>query len=407
MKLWQFAVVFSASLVASNEAFAGVIVVDAAGSGSFTQIQPAVLAALEGDTILIKPGNYATFDVSAKSLTIIGQQDPDVAASQVISADVRNLADGQVVTLARLRFAPSGFTRALEIDDCEGAVRVSQCVMLGWGVELDDSIDVAVTGCTMYGTDGWSGYTCLFDNVGPGLPCITGVGNNQLALYESVLQAGNGGNGGDSSYPGAHAVDVSGFVFASRSNLQGGDGGDACYYGCASNGGDGLHFSSGSGGWISDCMSGGGTAGTNENWKECPTTAAGSGHSGVAFTFQAASIGLSIPSIATEGTFVQVTFTGPPGAKVFLNDELTTTFVALASWRGVLISPFPESPFGAARTRRFGTIPASGTLTASYRVPMLLPSEQAQTRFLQAYRIGANGITLGTFRTLTVLDSAF
>jgi hypothetical protein len=91
---------------------------------------------------------------------------------------------------------------------------------------------------------------------------------------------------------------------------------------------------------------------------------------------------------------------------VFVNDRLTTTFEALASWRGVLLAPF--APDGApVREIKWGVIPSSGELKRTYHVPQLPPGEEAQTHFLQAYRIGANGITLGTFRTLTILDSAF
>lgn len=124
-------------------------------------------------------------------------------------------------------------------------------------------------------------------------------------------------------------------------------------------------------------------------------------------TFSGASLGLTIPTIARKGVFVIVTFTGDPGAQVFLNDELTTTFQPAQSWRGVLLSAFPSSSIGPARSRRWGVIPPSGVLTANYRVPTLPPGEQSQTRFLQAYQIRPNGLTLGTFKTLTVLDSAF
>jgi hypothetical protein len=158
-------------------------------------------------------------------------------------------------------------------------------------------------------------------------------------------------------------------------------------------------------------MVSGGAAGTWTNghdYESCTPIAPGAAYAGATpFTFSVPSLGFTIPAVAREGEFVTVTFTGLPGAKVFLNDELTTTWEAVASQRGVLLSPFPEAQIGPARSRRWGTIPASELLTAQYRVPMLPPGVEAQTRFLQAYRIGRNGITLGTFRTLTVLDSAF
>jgi hypothetical protein len=208
------------------------------------------------------------------------------------------------------------------------------------------------------------------------------------------------------------------FFFAGRSNIHGGEGGDTdcAAFGCPRSGGDGIHLRNefdptpDPTGWFFDLMIGGGAPGTwtNGNGLGCDPVAPGNAYSGVpGFTFSVASVGFMMPGVAREGEFVIVQFTGAPGAQVFLNDELTTTFDGVASWRGVQLSPFADSLIGPARARRWGTIPASGVLTASYRVPMLLPGEQAQTRFLQAYRIGSNGITLGTFRTLTVLDSAF
>jgi hypothetical protein len=206
-------------------------------------------------------------------------------------------------------------------------------------------------------------------------------------------------------------------LFAARSNVHGGVGADAACpdVGCPSNGGPGFHSVGALGfdpdpiGWALDLMIGGGAAGVSINGPgttECDPANAGPAFSGIPqFQLSAASLGFSIPSIAREGDIVTVKFTGPPGSRVSLNDQLTTTFEPLASLRGVLLSPFPAA--GApTREIKWGVIPASGELMRTYHVPQLSPGVQAQTRFLQAYRVAANGITLGSFRTLTVLDSA-
>ncbi len=437
MNAQQILVVAFASVALPALAHAGVIVVDAAGGGDFIEIQSAITAAVDGDTILVKPGNYPSFTISGKALTIVGDDVGTLPNLTGISR-VENLALGKVVTLARLK-APGPDAGTLQVDDCLGAVRVTACEFTGRtatfdntfpgsGANVTESNDVAFSGCALRGGDGLSNPVCESPstevaNANYGVR----VWNSSVASYECAIDGGHGANGGSRTGRGAEGVFVQhitsatapAFFFASRSNIHGGDGGntDCAAWGCARTGGDGVWLDWGTftmagptKGWLLDLMVAGGAQGTWTNGNDfgCDPALPGAAYAGEpGFTFSVASLGFTIPAIAREGEFVTVTFTGLPGAKVFLNDELTTTFEAVASRRGVLLSPFPEAQIGPARSRRWGTIPASEVLTAKYRVPMLPPGEDAQTRFLQAYRIGPNGITLGSFRTLTVLDSAF
>lgn len=415
MKRQLLAIACGALFTLAGPVRAGVIVVDAAGGGAFTLIQPAVNAAADGDTILVKPGSYFGFTIDGKELTVIGDGDPALNPGECGRVWIKNIADGKTVTLARLLVSSGSNPEALKLNDCVGAVRFVQCDFTGGlaGV-LTNTNDVAFAACTLLAGNGASGHTCLNDIVTPGLPCVSGSGNDSLAMYDCSVTGGKGGNGGDTSGIGGLGLDVPGFVFASRSNIHGGKGGNVdCFYGCPSNGGASFRIPTGSTGWVLDNMVGGGLGGiaTGNQNPSCPPTQPGASYPvGSPFTFSVPSIGFSIPSIAREGTYVTVKFTGPPGAHVFLNDEPRTMFVAVPSWRGVLLSPFPErnaSGPGATRSRRWGVIPASGELTQVYKVPMLPAGVQAETRYLQAYRIGANGMTLGSFRTMTVLDSAF
>ena len=59
-------------LAVANPVFAGVLVVDAAGGGAFTQIQPAVDAALPGDLVLVRAGDYEGFTIAGKSVNVVG-----------------------------------------------------------------------------------------------------------------------------------------------------------------------------------------------------------------------------------------------------------------------------------------------------------------------------------------------
>jgi hypothetical protein len=416
-----------------------VLIVDASGGGSFTDIQSAVNAASIGDTILVKPGDYSPFFIHAKSLTVIG----DVAGTVNISGNVtvRNLTANQVVTLARLKAHGNGATfeaaRALYVDHCNGAVRVVDCdltgrdgtatpqVNPGTAAYVHVSPNTAFAGCRLFGGDGISAFTCAGDyTTGGAMGLFTDSG--RAAIYECAAQGGDGGDGGDLTGGGGAGLmlwNIDGFspsfLFAARSNLRGGGGGDTSCpdFGCPNNGGPGFHivppFPSDDpdpSGWALDLTIDGGAAGIpigGSGNAQCNPVGTGPAYSGgiSPLVFSVPSVGFSIPSIAREGELVTVKFTSTPGAHVYLNDRTTTTFQPVESWRGVLLSPFPAAS-AATREIKWGVIPASGVLTRTYRVPPLQPGVQAQTRFFQAYRVGPNGITLGSFRTLTVLDSS-
>lgn len=109
-------------------------VVDAAGAAGFdfTEIQPAVDAAADGDVILVKGRlnhEYAGFTLAARSLVIAGQVD-DMTPALVLAPPVigpiliRDLAADQSVLLSGLiaRTNDPVFLSNLEIRDCEGLV---------------------------------------------------------------------------------------------------------------------------------------------------------------------------------------------------------------------------------------------------------------------------------------------
>jgi hypothetical protein len=435
MKLQHSATVLGALFTLAGTSSADVILVDAAGGGSFTQIQAAVDAAVDGDTLLVKPGSYLGFSIAGKALNIIGDVGTRPTVTKLVT--VSGLAAGQTVTLARLSVAvgPGTSGTALRVENCVGAVRCVESDLSGRdataslgagnGVELSNAPDVAFGGCTITGGHGRSSYTCVFDVVGGGGSGIYLL-NGATAVYDCTVGGGHGGNGGDRTGPGGSGMmsfasgsaSQTAFAFASRSNIHGGAGGntDCPLYGCPNDGGAGYYMTplfpaTTANGWILDSMVVGGPAGVVLNdpggSNQCPADPGEQYYGPLPFVLPASSLGFAIPSIARAGEFLTVTFTGTPGSRVYLNDDLTTTFEAVPSWRGVLLAPFPRSTAAPVRAIKWGVIPASGVLTRTYNAPQLPLGVQAQTRFLQAYRIGANGITLGSFRTLTVLDSAF
>jgi hypothetical protein len=401
----------------SVPATADVLVVDADGGAPFTAIQPAIDAAVDGDTIYVKRALlYTSFVVDNKALTIVGHDNPqwpDVTGS----IQIKNLAAGKTLTLSSFRFigtsGPSN-PACLKITSCSGVVRIARSVFLGQGANVrgalvEASPNVAFAGCTFFGENSSACATNL-----PMGPAALEVASSNVALYECGLFGGRGSvETGVSAIGGPGLLAGTGsLAFSSRSLFQGGTGGPAntrglCPVSVAGDGGPGIQLN----GpvfvqLLDDQLIGGFPAPPGIGADHGPQYAATGGAS--PFFYSVSSLGLRLPSIAEEGDHFQIEFSGDPGDQVYLNDGLETseTFDLVASWRGVVVAPFPP-PSPATRARRWGVIPASGLLKQIYRAPTLPAGVEAQTRFLQVYRIGASGLTLGSFTTLTVLDSSF
>ena len=57
---------------------AGILVVDASGGGDFLDLQAAVDASVEGDTILVRAGTYAGFVATGKGLLVAAERGASV-----------------------------------------------------------------------------------------------------------------------------------------------------------------------------------------------------------------------------------------------------------------------------------------------------------------------------------------
>lgn len=128
------------------------VVDDDGGAGvDFTDLQPAIDAAGEGDTILVKAGLYGPFDIDAKSLVIVGERGE--LAEVATTVQVRNLAANQHVTLQGLGLTGLGFW-AVNLVDNEGPVwleRLSSPRGLVFGLSATDSSQVIALDCQFTG----------------------------------------------------------------------------------------------------------------------------------------------------------------------------------------------------------------------------------------------------------------
>jgi len=99
-------------------------VVDAAGGpgSNFTDIGTAVGAVPDGSLLLVRAGQYASFAISAKSLTILGE--PGVSMLGLTSSvTISSLAVGQRVAIHQLSSAlPSGGLTTVTCQSCAGEI---------------------------------------------------------------------------------------------------------------------------------------------------------------------------------------------------------------------------------------------------------------------------------------------
>ena len=222
----------------SSIGYAGVVVVDASnGPGAdFTQLAPAIAAASNGDTLLIRPGNYSgSFTIDGKSLDLVGE--PNATVPAIGPLVVKNLAAGQRVLLQSLEFtAANSFmlpTKTLTASHCAGHLTIDRCrIALGSDdLVLDHCQEVVISRCEIVGADQFLAF--FFEiPTGAGLRATS----SRVAIHDSLVLGGNGSQGAEGfafdelvpSGSGAPALRVSGGSELSivGSQLQGGNGGD-------------------------------------------------------------------------------------------------------------------------------------------------------------------------------------
>ena len=257
-----------ACLTLCSPAVAGIIVIDDDGGPGvdFTDIPPAVAAALPGDTLWIHAGSYSAFTIDGKHLSLLG-----LDAGQVLvtgSSAVKNLQLGLVTSLADLNLArlnladnwgaivldgvalqpgnsafiaTSSFdVRAIGLNLPQYQGNVSQsspsaCSLNSSRVELTASFIAAMAGVGYDDCDGGTANS--------GATALTADGASKLHLAGTSVLGGSGASVGNSSccmlfcdcYPGngGHGVFATGtsLILAmgnSNQSLVNGSGGKWC-----------------------------------------------------------------------------------------------------------------------------------------------------------------------------------
>lgn len=260
-------------------------VIDVRGpTPDYGEIDPAVVAAQDGDVIRIWPGTYQPFWIDDKSLTLVSA---DTSGAVLVAGTYRieNLSPDRSVEISGISANGAANSYALVVSDCRGSVRIRECVYHGgdstgaypWdgspAVFLTHCDDVEMTYCTVRG-----GYPSMWEYGGSGGDGLAAEAS-RMSLYTSTFEgtsgtadddpgaSGRGGGNGVSAWGGGRA-------YVSGCTLIGGYGGDADYdmdywtgeYGYGGSGGWGFaswdlsvetwhldaDFQPGSGGWSPD-----------------------------------------------------------------------------------------------------------------------------------------------------------
>ncbi len=426
------------ALASSRAAVAGDVYV-VSPTGPYTQIQPAIDAASDYDTILVKPhpspsSSYDGFIVNGKSLVIVG--DPIAGQSVSVRGEMRFDATpaGGLLSLSSidgvgLMTYPG--THTMRTISNLGSIRVQNCQLTGARyacARLYGDADTQFVASDIIGRD--PVYSEPVNGDGTGVYSIDAT----LRLFGCTVSGGNGvnavpnpdpevgilwgGNAGD-----ALAVD-GGWAFAAATTFRGGDGGVGSLYWCpegggadGGHGGDGIqvgHVFPGVGSTsqvftLSCAMQGG--LGADGGAGACPGV---DGQPGLPVrlipggaVWQPFNNGsaryLSGTPLARENASVALTALGAAGDRVYVRVEIVDQPQSF---------PFSgsHSPVGHAQKSRFvflGTIPASGTLSTTIPTGPLgagVPSRVWRLR--STFVVASGAVAEGNDFVVAIVDSA-
>lgn len=370
---------------------ANTYIVDASGGGDFTDLPPAILAAVQGDVLLVKDGVYSGISLD-KRLVILGEGPGVEIAGNV---HVFQIAQGSTTVLAGMTWRVGG-----RIAFCSRPVVLDEIVAHDY-VEIESCSDVrvarsSITAQSHFGADGHTAVRVYGARVE--VNECTALGAAGLDVTDPF--SAEGGNGGD----GLLATDLGTYeaeLHLYRTHAQGGPAGD----GIGMSGAPGIAGEAGSGVWSSW---GARTliAGTSAHTVEGGVGGFGStcaciGPSGPAVELLKSTLrisGVSATPISQDSLSI-VTMPNPPDPSLSI---LTTpkggqieTFrvaaepgstVSLMMGRNAIVAPYGnlEEDLLVQQQRVFhlGTVDASGVIGFNFPISAALP--QGFTFFAQA-----------------------
>jgi hypothetical protein len=404
-----------ALFLAAPSVFAGgARIVNAPGLPPFTNLQEAVDAAADGDTIVIAAGTYAGFTIQDKSLQVVGLQ------SQIVliegSVQVVGLAAERSVLISNVRIkantAPVLSGAGLVVSNSQGHVRIDACHITGGAgaaiqpqagggghaVVLQGSPQVAFNHSNLQGGKGGDGSSCSGCSGGDGGHGVR-INLSHPAFYESVLEGGvggdgdsRGGRGGDGAWLGNT------WMFAAGESFVGGAGGNGLAPGASSggNGGAGVLVNGGATAQLFDspCMGGAGGAGAANG-----LAGPGVGGGGNAVQHPGKACDLRSWKTMFDGSTMMIAAKGTPGDAVWIRMSWRPQFRYQDSLPGVHLVSNSHVPLVAG-----GIIPPDGELILALHAPQLV-GEQERVLYMQGFGVDALGEQwLGCPMQVVVLD---
>lgn len=412
-------------LCLSVRASAGQVRVVDIAPAPYARIQDAVNAAQPGDVILVRSAPHDSLRIAGKGLAVVA--DVGVGVQEAGAIRITGLGARSLVVLSGITATGIPSTAIPELahglfaDANAGAVLVQDCSLSGWsgvtscerarsGAFVRASAAVSFTRCTLRG-----GAVSNLDagvDVGqaPGLDC---VGSANVTCDDADLLGGSLGahcntpNPGDGAWGGDGARLAGGWLFTSGSIFRGGTGGDVTGFPCTpftlgGGGGDGLRAFVPSFCVRLDTSAFGGFGGLS-----CGLV--GQGPMGQAVS------GVSISNL--PGTARRL-----GGSPLVRDDELATlTFrgvsgerVELAVALGQAVLQYDALQSGvrhvrAERWRTVGVVPASGTLTASFKLPNLSLADPGAILVTQARFIdpATSQVRLSNAHAIVEVDASY
>lgn len=414
-------------LAVAVTAHGGVLVVDDGGGPGVTHLslQAAIDAAAEGDTILVRPGDYGFFTIDGKSLIVAadGLARPGLAGP----CTIRNIGAAQSVTLRGLEHEITFFALpGLAISNSVGTVFAEDCSFTSTngsahlGQAMTPAVTVAHSGrvvfarCELAAQDSVLGEGLTFLSVSNGPHGLQAV-DSHVALYQCLVRgapsfalAGQGGHG---------AVVAGGTLFATGCQFIGNTGGppNTTFGTPAGAGGDGVQLTNGlplsppiatapALGRFVDCTfsagSGGPGAGSVPPGPAGQPLAALNGATALQFAGPTRSFSSTSPVHAGQST--TLSFEAPAGELVFTAAALGAAASYVGSLQGTLV---PSLPFVFTA---LGTVPASGQLVLTIPLPALPAGAGALQVVHQAvFGVAPGSARLGSPSTLVLLDPAY
>lgn len=404
------------------------------GSGqAFSTIQSAVDAASDGDVVLVSgPGTYPAFAADDKQLAIVGDGAGVPAVTGEI--DVDHLSAWKLLVIARLdAYASSIVSQGLRIRDNAGAIRVQDCTVRGMsfgeayfgtagtGATFSFDDDIVLTMCNLHGGDGLGRDEGGTIDGGVGLFARSA----SLGLYGCSIRGGAGSytdvwDGWDGGSGGYGLETPVGQTFATGCTFEGGLGGAGDYNNSAfcedgGRGGSGGHGilvgsrtpSAATPGVQLQASSAQGGSGAPGGGSDCgfPGDPGQPGspirvNNGSAVTLPGELRMMEGPALARETASLPLTFHGRKDDVVYLDFQRGTLGPQRIPASGHLVRP-------VLRTMAVGTIPQSGTLTASFTVPELGPGVQSRTVLMTPVFVDLSGIEhAGNSFAVVLLDAS-